>query len=234
MDRAPYVGGAPLLADAVALDLANTHYAVRGRPREGLGSPADVAAWAREIAPRLPGVDVAGLPHLAVEDRDVERFLELRASVRAIAGDLVGGHVPAVSDTAVVNAAADRAPSSPALAITPEGVLTRRSRAAAPLLDQILAGLAGDAVDLFAGERAARLRACQAPGCPLFFLKDHPRREWCSPSCGNRVRAARAYRKRTQRTTPSHGGELRATSDQDGRRQEGRDGGMGSLHENPA
>jgi predicted RNA-binding Zn ribbon-like protein len=35
--------------------------------------------------------------------------------------------------------------------------------------------------------------ACHAPGCVLYFLKTHPRREWCSVTCGNRVRAARHY-----------------------------------------
>ncbi|MPV90513.1 hypothetical protein GB882_17715, partial [Georgenia ruanii] len=198
VSESSYVGGAPLLGDAPALDLANTHYAVRGRPRDGLASPVDLAAWARELAPRLPMVDVAALADLPVADRDVARFLDLRAAVRGIAENLTGGHVPVASDVAVVNAAADRAPSSPALVITPRGDLAKRARAGAPLLDQILAGIAGDAVDLFAGERAARLRACQAPGCPLYFLKDHPRREWCMPACGNRVRAARAYRKRTK------------------------------------
>jgi len=49
---------------------------------------------------------------------------------------------------------------------------------------------------LVAGVNATSQR--QAPGCALFFLKDHPRRERCNPACGNRVRAARAYRKQTQ------------------------------------
>ena len=34
------------------------------------------------------------------------------------------------------------------------------------------------------------VRACYAPGCVLYFMKTHPRREWCSVACGNRVRAA--------------------------------------------
>jgi len=37
------------------------------------------------------------------------------------------------------------------------------------------------------------LRACSAPGCVLYFVREHPRREWCSVGCGNRVRAARHY-----------------------------------------
>lgn len=197
VNEAVSVSGAPVLGDAPALDLANTHYAVRGRPRDGLASPAAVAAWARDVAPRLPVVDVGALADLSVGARDVARFLELRAAVRGVAENLTAGRAPAAEDVAVINATADGAPSSPVLVTTPDGALAQQLRSFAPVVEQILAGLASDAVDLFAGERAARLRACQAPGCPLFFLKDHPRREWCSPACGNRVRAARAYRKRT-------------------------------------
>ncbi|MGU3431998.1 CGNR zinc finger domain-containing protein [Actinomycetes bacterium M1A6_2h] len=45
------------------------------------------------------------------------------------------------------------------------------------------------------------LRACGAPGCVLYFVKTHPRREWCSEGCGNRVRAARHYRRVRAGTT---------------------------------
>jgi predicted RNA-binding Zn ribbon-like protein len=41
------------------------------------------------------------------------------------------------------------------------------------------------------------LRACQGPGCVLFFIRDR-RREWCSHGCGNRARAARHYARARQ------------------------------------
>lgn len=58
-----------------------------------------------------------------------------------------------------------------------------------------LAKVATDAVHLLAGPDAPQLRACHAPGCVLYFIKTHPRREWCSDGCGNRVRAARHYQR---------------------------------------
>ena len=51
------------------------------------------------------------------------------------------------------------------------------------------------AVRLFTGPERESLRACHAPGCVLYFVKSHPRREWCSVACGNRVRAARHYQR---------------------------------------
>ncbi|HXL91073.1 MAG TPA: CGNR zinc finger domain-containing protein [Streptosporangiaceae bacterium] len=62
-----------------------------------------------------------------------------------------------------------------------------------------LAGVARNSIDILAGDGAATLRACHAPGCVLYFIKAHPRREWCSIACGNRVRAARHYQRTRRR-----------------------------------
>ena len=58
-----------------------------------------------------------------------------------------------------------------------------------------LAELAHDSIDVLTGPSASKLRACQAPGCVRYFVRSHPRREWCSEICGNRARAARHYRR---------------------------------------
>ena len=56
-----------------------------------------------------------------------------------------------------------------------------------------LSSITRDAIDLMTGDTRASVRACHAPGCVLYFVKDHPRREWRSTACGNRARAARHY-----------------------------------------
>ncbi|MDR6317410.1 putative RNA-binding Zn ribbon-like protein [Actinoplanes couchii] len=53
--------------------------------------------------------------------------------------------------------------------------------------------MADEAIALFTGAARDDLRACPGPGCVLHFVRDSPRREWCSPGCGNRARAARHY-----------------------------------------
>ncbi|MFF3488386.1 CGNR zinc finger domain-containing protein [Streptomyces sp. NPDC002701] len=55
------------------------------------------------------------------------------------------------------------------------------------------AALARAAVAFLAGPDRRRLRACHAPRCVRYFLQDHPRQEWCTPSCGNRARVARHH-----------------------------------------
>jgi predicted RNA-binding Zn ribbon-like protein len=58
-----------------------------------------------------------------------------------------------------------------------------------------MAELAHDSIDVLTGPSATKLRACHAPGCVRYFVRSHPRREWCSETCGNRARAARHYRR---------------------------------------
>lgn len=64
----------------------------------------------------------------------------------------------------------------------------------APALAAV-AAIAEEAVALFAGPDRLLLRACRAPGCVLYFVRNHPRRAWCSDGCGNRARVARHYQR---------------------------------------
>ena len=61
--------------------------------------------------------------------------------------------------------------------------------------DIVLAAFAADAIDLLTGPLRDEIRACGAPGCVLLYVRDHPRRQWCSNACGNRARQARHYRR---------------------------------------
>ena len=76
-----------------------------------------------------------------------------------------------------------------------DGVLGAVDAPVASPTRSALAGLGYQGIDLLTGPTAVNLRACHAPGCVLYFVKSHPRREWCSEACGNRVRAARHYQR---------------------------------------
>ena len=58
--------------------------------------------------------------------------------------------------------------------------------------------LAFAVLELLASPAADELRACQAPRCVRYFLRNR-RQEWCRPSCANRGRVAR-YAERHQAT----------------------------------
>jgi predicted RNA-binding Zn ribbon-like protein len=90
----------------------------------------------------------------------------------------------------------------------PEGAPTARLLSAEndPKV-RLVAALARAAIDFLGGPQREQLRACTAPRCVRYFVKSHGRQEWCKPSCGNRARAARHYRRQRMTTdgglTPS-------------------------------
>ncbi|MGZ3144116.1 CGNR zinc finger domain-containing protein [Lentzea chajnantorensis] len=131
---------------------------------------------------------------------DLRAFRTLRQALRDLAAVLTQDTRAVAQDRDLaravtdLNLAAKRATEWPQLA-EEDGKLVRRNEVRGSRVDRALASIAAEAVELFTGEQQVLLRACYAPGCVLYFVKDHPRREWCSPGCGNRVRAARHYRR---------------------------------------
>jgi predicted RNA-binding Zn ribbon-like protein len=180
----------PVRNEPLALELHNTLYAVRGELIDGLETDDGLSAWLAAIADRVPARAL---------DADASRhpeFLALRDAVReALHAALEGEPVPAAA-LEVVNGVAGRAPASPFAVARADGPPRAETRYhTADVTDVALATVAADAIELLTGPDAEHLRACGAPGCVLMFLKDHPRRTWCSAACGNRVRQARHYRR---------------------------------------
>ena len=193
MSNTTYLGGAPIIADSPALDLSNTIHTPRGHEHDGLSTPHDVLTWLAIVQPRLQTGTSKGLEE--VTETDYVRIRGLRASMRRLLYSICDGHSPSEEDVATVNAAARLSPQWLQLELT-DGRPARYCANDSHGIDAVLAALASDAIDLVGGERVEDLRTCQAHNCSLLFLKDHPRREWCSPQCGARVRAARAYSRR--------------------------------------
>ncbi|GAA1966226.1 CGNR zinc finger domain-containing protein [Catenulispora subtropica] len=153
---------------------------------ERLRAPEDVARWYRE----------AGLldETIAVTQSGLDAARTLREAIHCGAKALIAGRRPVDADEALINAAAAEPPLIPSFR---RG--TRRLRA--PETDAQAAALstvARDAIDLFAGEYADRIRECASPECALLFVDtSRPgRRRWCSSdACGSKDRSA-AYRRR--------------------------------------
>ncbi|WUH99399.1 ABATE domain-containing protein [Spirillospora sp. NBC_00431] len=133
---------------------------------------------------------------------DLRRFRALRDALRRLAALLTDDTRPAAASAtgdieqavADVNDAAAQAPAWPRLTYR-DGELHQSTACHATAAQRMLSAIAHQAIDLFTGEDRIKLRACYAPGCVLYFVKNHPRREWCSTACGNRARAARHYQR---------------------------------------
>jgi predicted RNA-binding Zn ribbon-like protein len=174
--------------EPLSIQFANTRYAVRGDLREGLGTAADLADWLNRSASTQPGEAVIG-------EGTVTEFRTLRDAIRGLFTAAVNGEPPDPGRLDALNRASRLAPRWPELS-TSDGEFAVTERTADASTAAGRAALARDAMDVLAGPLRARLRACGAPGCVLFFVKDHPRREWCSGACGNRARVARHYARR--------------------------------------
>ncbi|MEU4427235.1 ABATE domain-containing protein [Actinoplanes sp. NPDC024001] len=180
--------------------LMNTVWADRGGVHDALTTPADLARWltATGLTAAEPPATAADL-RTAVTLRDALRRLaalttdDSRAAARSALQD-------AEAAVHAVNEAAVAGPGRATLQLL-DGKLSLRAPEPAADPGAALAVVAAEGIDLLTGSGV--LNACYAPGCVLYFVRDHPRREWCSTACGNRARAARHYqRHRTTRTAP--------------------------------
>ncbi|MFI1728274.1 CGNR zinc finger domain-containing protein [Streptomyces acidicola] len=178
----------------VADDLATAH-----------GTTRWIQAQAGLLAGRLPAVGLTADEGLRTE------ITELRRAVRTLFARAVSPAPPSSADAqrlmsadqalAHLNTVAAREPVVPQMDWPPGGPPTARLLSAenGPKV-RLLAALARAAIDFLIGPQREQLRACTAPRCVRYFVKSHGRQEWCKPSCGNRARAARHYRRQHMAT----------------------------------
>ena len=152
-------------------------------------------AWLAALADRLP-VD-AGATH----DARVDDLVALRAAVRAALHAALERRPVPDESLAELNRTSGASPES--LQLGRHGPETRYH--AQDATDVVLGVIASSTIALVGGSQAGDLRACGAPGCVLMFVKDHPRREWCSTACGNRARQARHYARTKPQPAPERG-----------------------------
>jgi predicted RNA-binding Zn ribbon-like protein len=173
----------------------------RGRTHDALDGDAGATAWLRAVAHRL-GAEAAVEADQLDEDtvRPVAGALRaLRDALRHLAAEATQDPRPLA--TAPTLARAESITTLNALAhawpelVWPTDGQPSRTYQGGTAADLAVRLIAHQAVDLFTGADRDRLHPCLAPNCPLFFAKNHARREWCSPACGNRVRVARHYRR---------------------------------------
>ena len=173
--------------------LMSTIWADADGVHDDIRTTSDVDEWLDAV-----GVDRAGAH---ATEAELASTRALRDAVRRLAAyvtrDGRPGAASAVADVVAaisqVNSIAAKLPA-PRLTLG-DGRLERGADGGPSPVTTGLAQIAEQAVGLLGGADAARLRACYAPGCLLYFVKTHPRREWCSVACGNRVRAARHYQR---------------------------------------
>jgi predicted RNA-binding Zn ribbon-like protein len=201
---------APLLGEPLPVELMNTVWADRDGVHDALRDPDGTRAWLRAVAPRTDLMTPDGVAALTTSDlvRLGDRLVGLRDALRRLAAEATADPRPAAaSDTRELEAAVTRlneaagdTPHWSALSWTPGREPARHMRSSGQAASAAVSAIAEETITLFSQDARHRLRACLAPGCVLYFLKNHPRREWCSAGCGNRARAARHYQRHRRPT----------------------------------
>jgi predicted RNA-binding Zn ribbon-like protein len=126
-----------------------------------------------------------------VDVLDDRALVELRETIRTALQAKASGELPDAKTLRALNAAAALAPAAAAVKRERGELVATTDYGTATNAEIKQATIAADAIDLLTGTR--ELHLCGAPGCVLLFVKDHPRRAWCSDACGNRARQARHY-----------------------------------------
>lgn len=173
--------------------LMNTIWADTSGVHDNLRSPADLDAWFDTV-----GIDRQGTQ---ATPEELAMARALRDAARRLGAYVTGDSRQAAASATTnvhealtaINAAASELPARQ-LELR-DGRLEPTARARGSRVVAGIAQVADGIIELFTGAVAGSLRACHAPGCVLYFVKTHPRREWCSVACGNRARAARHYEK---------------------------------------
>ncbi|MEV4108013.1 ABATE domain-containing protein [Nonomuraea sp. NPDC049695] len=183
---------------SLTLDFVSTIRAERSGLIDTLSDVDGLTAWTRTHA--------ADLGDFTVTEELRQETVRLRQAVRALLARAVAPEPPSRADASalpgfeesltLVNATALAAPTAPQLRWNGEPALVTAPAIETDPGTRLRARLATAAVEFLAGPERALLRTCQAPRCVLYFLKEHPRQEWCSTACGNRARAARHYKER--------------------------------------
>lgn len=166
------------------LDLVATLAArLKPAPRDLLAAPGDVERW----------LVAAGFTAGArATEADLFTARRLREAIHDLAVARIAGRADPAEARTDLNAVAAGPAAAPQL--DPAGALAWRGNTAG-----LLGEVAREAVLLFGGAQALRIRQCEAEGCAILFLdtsRAHDRR-WCSmAACGNKAKVAEFRRRK--------------------------------------
>jgi predicted RNA-binding Zn ribbon-like protein len=181
------------IGDVLALDLVNTEVVVRGKPRDLLVTPEDVAQWwhaAQRYYPNMDAVQAAGVAR--VDTAALVALKGLRRALRGIFGALADDTTPASADIDVLNTVLRT--GTHALMLTSSGAV-RPVYQAQPGADPMQFAIALSALRLVRDGERQRLHRCSNNRCVLLFYDTtkSATRRWCSVGCMDRARSAKRY-----------------------------------------
>jgi predicted RNA-binding Zn ribbon-like protein len=172
------------LSEPLAMDFANTIHRRGMVDHDHLRTGAEVASWCEHEPRRVPRVTAR-----AAAER-IEEIRALRDDVHAVLRATVDGTALPGAAVARINA---RARTLPIVAQIGDRPGDRREAPArrTGAVDELLARVAADTIEIVGAGGSAAVRFCDAPSCGGFFAPERANQRWCDDSCGTRARVAR-------------------------------------------
>jgi predicted RNA-binding Zn ribbon-like protein len=191
------VGGRRFSFDAgsLCLEFATTGGEGYRSVWETLHRPADLAHWAARS--RLAAGSPIDPTTVRIRAWELVVAKELREAIWFAATDVALDREPRPGDLAVLNRMAMAPPLVPRIETCGPG---GRSWVTPITTAKFLSTVARDAIELFSGPLAARIRQCDGPTCSLVFVDTSrpAHRRWCSMErCGN-LQKQRTFQARQQ------------------------------------
>jgi predicted RNA-binding Zn ribbon-like protein len=184
------------VGNVLALDLLNTEAVIRGKKRDLLSSPEDLAAWWLEALSLLSEQDVVeGAANVSSWTNELlDAIKTLRTALRNVVISVIERRPINAGDLIELNQLLRIGYQS--LEVTPEGELEPRYHASDREKQAVLLSIALSALRLLTQEERTRLRKCKNERCIGVFY-DTTRsatRHWCTLECMNRARSVEHYR----------------------------------------
>jgi predicted RNA-binding Zn ribbon-like protein len=191
----------PLLGEPVAVELANTRYESREETIDFLATSPWIVAWFDHAVVPSPVRMPRRLDRTQV---DAVRAVRDAVHMAMAAVSVPGAPVPAKT-VSTLNRYGSAVPCRYRLTWARGLPPTARVIPSGRGFDVAIAFLAIECVAFIAGADLARVRRCDAPDCPMFFVQRHHKRRFCHDGCAHRARQARYYRNQHPATRPTAG-----------------------------
>jgi len=191
------------VGNVLALDLLNTEVIMRGKKRDLLASPEDLAAWWQEALSLSTEPDaVEGAANAASWTNELLKAIKtLRTALRSVVMSLIEQCPINTGDLAELNCLLHM--GYQLLEVTPEGKLEPKYHAFDREKQAVLLSIALSALRLLTQGERTRLRKCKNERCIGVFY-DTARsatRHWCTLECMNRARSVQHYRQAKREQT---------------------------------
>ena len=172
------------LSEPLAMDFANTIHRRGMVDHDHLRTGADVASWCEHEPRRVPRVTAR-----AAAER-IDEIRALRDDVHAVLRATVDETLLPGAAVGRINAWARALPIVAQMGDHPGDPREAPARRAGAV-DELLARVAADTIEIVGTGGSGAVRFCDAPSCGGFFAPERANQRWCDDSCGTRARVAR-------------------------------------------